>query len=996
MNVGDSWPKRPYRGLDYYEEADAPLFRERDDDVRNCLRSLIAFRTKILLLQGSSGSGKSSFLRAGLITALNRLPEAKVPPRWTPVLLNVDNGVIRCTTDPLVAIGAALRRAMEEDSRLSPRSSGRPECGAVGAALEHATRKWIVDKLDHAALMSKTDAGALDHDEQASKEEYREFAKLIIEVLAKLSQSLEEKLFLFIDQAEEVLTRTTGTQKAKPPTKGFFYFLEELCFRDINLRVVVSLRTEYYGRFRDEFGISEQPFGPRERDSKKETGVEAFLLKPLRDEERLVRAFRYPTIAMRFASGDEVSAYPFNFDEGVLETIIRDVLDMPELGDGAVTPLISMICADLHSRLPNGSGTIRKSDYPGVEALLKAYLERGIGKVAQQKSGQALLWEELLFETLVSRQGGGMVVSMTEDIGTFVGNALKVGVEASAPSIRQALSALAHGDAPLLREAPTTDGESQYSLKHDAVAVILDRRREARLGSRREAERTRKEKQRAEEERVRAEQERRIAQTEATRARAMRNFVLVTAAIIIVGTAIILKNRSDYLKSVEEEKAANINLWADTELSLIRTTNYFVMRPINTKESDDIRILIYNMNVTDEAIAKSEARQAAALKIDLLRESYRETLKNLRNIVARSSRMTFRCLAFSYDSKSKRLACLERDRDNELKYTYLLRSYNLPAGDELNDESPDCYVLPETALPRAIQPWEREVVGYMGAAGLALYFDGRLYHWSGQKDVNNCHVPSAEVDLRWALELLGPSPFPPMAEFDNGWLTIRRPPLPPSGKGVTHSEGVDRATENKLGPSGTVKLLKFDASIFNAKAAAANAGSFAYEIPQVEPPTMPPRLFDSNGRVSFAYLTNKAEATDTDACVKSGKHSEHSNSIVTTGDQKIAEQQCGEVLIYYGSADSNIPPSTLQLAADWQFQPTEPQRWTFAFVHQNDAQTAAGAEAPLIAAKGPTNTVTFHRLLSQPSPQHAAPGELEGGPVDGRLDERASIARFGQ
>ena len=494
MNVGDSWPKRPYRGLDYYEEADAPLFRERDDDVRNCLRSLIAFRTKILLLQGSSGSGKSSFLRAGLITALNRLPEAKVPPRWTPVLLNVDNGVIRCTTDPLVAIGAALRRAMEEDSRLSPRSSGRPECGAVGAALEHATRKWIVDKLDHAALMSKTDAGALDHDEQASKEEYREFAKLIIEVLAKLSQSPEEKLFLFIDQAEEVLTRTTGTQKAKPPTKGFFYFLEELCFRDINLRVVVSLRTEYYGRFRDEFGISEQPFGPRERDSKKETGVEAFLLKPLRDEERLLRAFRYPTIAMQFASGDEVSAYPFHFDEGVLETIIRDVLDMPELGDGAVTPLISMICADLHSRLPNGSGTIRKSDYPGVEALLKAYLERGIGKVAQQKSGQALLWEELLFETLVSRQGGGMVVSMTEDIGTFVGNALKVGVEAPEPSIRQALSALAHGDAPLLREAPTTDGESQYSLKHDAVAVILDRRREARLGSRREAERTREEK----------------------------------------------------------------------------------------------------------------------------------------------------------------------------------------------------------------------------------------------------------------------------------------------------------------------------------------------------------------------------------------------------------------------------------------------------------------------------------------------------------------------
>ncbi len=66
------WPKHPYRGLDFYRETDALLFRERDKDVQECSAILLGFGVKILLLQGSSGSGKSSFLRAGLIPDLKR------------------------------------------------------------------------------------------------------------------------------------------------------------------------------------------------------------------------------------------------------------------------------------------------------------------------------------------------------------------------------------------------------------------------------------------------------------------------------------------------------------------------------------------------------------------------------------------------------------------------------------------------------------------------------------------------------------------------------------------------------------------------------------------------------------------------------------------------------------------------------------------------------------------------------------------------------------
>jgi hypothetical protein len=34
LPVAASWPKYPYRGLDFYRETDARLFRERDRDIQ--------------------------------------------------------------------------------------------------------------------------------------------------------------------------------------------------------------------------------------------------------------------------------------------------------------------------------------------------------------------------------------------------------------------------------------------------------------------------------------------------------------------------------------------------------------------------------------------------------------------------------------------------------------------------------------------------------------------------------------------------------------------------------------------------------------------------------------------------------------------------------------------------------------------------------------------------------------------------------------------------
>ncbi|NUN14791.1 MAG: hypothetical protein HUU55_14265 [Myxococcales bacterium] len=67
MNV-ENTKQRPYRGLVPFEEADAPYFFGRQSDVRLIIDNL--FASRVTLLFGDSGVGKTSILRAGVIPTL--------------------------------------------------------------------------------------------------------------------------------------------------------------------------------------------------------------------------------------------------------------------------------------------------------------------------------------------------------------------------------------------------------------------------------------------------------------------------------------------------------------------------------------------------------------------------------------------------------------------------------------------------------------------------------------------------------------------------------------------------------------------------------------------------------------------------------------------------------------------------------------------------------------------------------------------------------------
>jgi hypothetical protein len=87
----------PYKGLDHYDEQDAPFFFGRDVECELVVANLLAAR--LTLLYGQSGVGKSSLLHAGVVPRLREEPDLAV------VIFRSWAG------DPVAGLAAAIRAA---------------------------------------------------------------------------------------------------------------------------------------------------------------------------------------------------------------------------------------------------------------------------------------------------------------------------------------------------------------------------------------------------------------------------------------------------------------------------------------------------------------------------------------------------------------------------------------------------------------------------------------------------------------------------------------------------------------------------------------------------------------------------------------------------------------------------------------------------------------------------------------------------------------------
>ncbi len=191
----------PYPGLMAFEEADAPVFFGRDRSIREGVDSLIKMRrygtSRLLMLLGASGSGKSSVVRAGL------LPQLKRDPRW----LVVDP--FRPRDNPFEELAIQLSRCF------SSFSHDRPWKHLLPQELSATPDSWLPD---------------------------------LAREIRQAADQPETTMVITVDQFEELLVSDPNH-----PAQSFLDFLAcALAGNDNRLLVIGTMRSDFLGAFQAE------------------------------------------------------------------------------------------------------------------------------------------------------------------------------------------------------------------------------------------------------------------------------------------------------------------------------------------------------------------------------------------------------------------------------------------------------------------------------------------------------------------------------------------------------------------------------------------------------------------------------------------------------------------------------------------------------------------------------------------------------------------------
>lgn len=338
-----SWPLQPYKGFSYYTRQDTPLFAGREDDTIRCARFLVQCSTRILILHGSTGCGKSSFLRAGLIPFLESgdlgfhfiRSAAANDPRAV---------FVRSTDAPLCRLSECLydfiSRPLENMTprgpqviRLTEKITNHPDCSSFCTT--------VADNLDE-----------------------------MFTVLQKLARVIPQTLVIIIDQAEEVLTLKPGTDGQESRSR-FFDFLTRFQDLQLDIKLLIAIRTEYIGRFNNEI----------QNRTGDIVAIPHYLLTDL-TESRIVEAIERPTLQKDIGEyGSPYNFYNFSYEEGLAQRIAKDLLMANPRG--GILPVLQIVCDRLHRSIAakrhqaDSTLQITTDDYlqlGGIEGQVDSYV----------------------------------------------------------------------------------------------------------------------------------------------------------------------------------------------------------------------------------------------------------------------------------------------------------------------------------------------------------------------------------------------------------------------------------------------------------------------------------------------------------------------------------------------------------------------------------------------------------------------------------------------
>jgi energy-coupling factor transporter ATP-binding protein EcfA2 len=274
MNVANTSLRMPYPGLRPFDAEDQPLFFGREAQVSAMLRQLEDHR--FVAVVGSSGSGKSSLVRAGLLPAMRE-------------------GFLLGTTDWLTLV-------------IKP---GHQPYHRLVRALHRTTRAR------EDAPARPADDAPLTPDETITFTTIRRTDRGLLNAIDQLAISSEIRVMIVVDQFEELFAfRRTGVNRDSVASRD-----EAAAFVGMLLRsasepagrvwAILTLRSDFIGDCEAFLGLPE------------EISSSQFLV-PRLNRRQMEEAILRP------AAVEEGEFRTFSFEEGLVNRIINDAGDRPD------------------------------------------------------------------------------------------------------------------------------------------------------------------------------------------------------------------------------------------------------------------------------------------------------------------------------------------------------------------------------------------------------------------------------------------------------------------------------------------------------------------------------------------------------------------------------------------------------------------------------------------------------------------------------------------
>jgi hypothetical protein len=449
-----AWPRFPYKGLSYYGPEDAPLFTGRDKDVKACAARFCRRGVRVFQLHGKTGCGKSSFLRAGLI------PFLEDPYRGFEFLKAEQGGQVKA---------------------LFVRSTEFPLLKLAEAVYDFASSEQQVETVAGSVTLPLTRALPEDADRGGFCQRALRSPQTLIEALGTLSSLHPRTLVLVLDQAEEVLTQKPGPA-AEESQARLFEFIGALTLADMDLKLLVTLRTDFFGPFQNGIRQRSTSYNP--------LAVDDYLLPEL-ERQQLIEAILFPS------SHKTVPGYPgvphdhyrFTFEDKVPELIVNDLVGTKPAG--GILPVMQIVCDRLYRHYraddsrPRQEFVITCADYKrlgGIEGQVGKHLDEVLTRWCQSqgsdpRGSQAEVdrWKEVLFQ-LVETQAEGAVTTKLKRTEEVIELARNAGCRLD--TIEATLSYLEDEKQRILRPTnllnlETNDTLPGYSLGHDAIGLAL-------------------------------------------------------------------------------------------------------------------------------------------------------------------------------------------------------------------------------------------------------------------------------------------------------------------------------------------------------------------------------------------------------------------------------------------------------------------------------------------------------------------------------------------